>query len=89
MTELRVRKHLIPTFGAIRIAQLSSAHIKAHELRRKKDATNATVDRELELLLRALKLGTNGSLLRSCAFRKSKSSRNRMFARGFWSTTVI
>ena len=57
MTEQRVRKHLVPSFGAIRAAQLSSTHIKTYKLRRKRDAANATVNRELELLLRALKLG--------------------------------
>lgn len=57
MSEQRVRKHLIPAFGAVRAAQLSSTHIKAYKLRRKKDAANATVNRELELLQRALKLG--------------------------------
>jgi hypothetical protein len=57
MSEQRIRKHLIPAFGALRAAQLSSTHIKGYKLRRKKDAANATVNRELELLLRALKLG--------------------------------
>ena len=57
MSEQRVRKHLIPAFGAVRAAQLSSTHIKVYKLRRKKDAANATVNRELELLQRALKLG--------------------------------
>src|SRR5215471_8971770 len=58
MTEQRVRKNLAPAFGGFRAADLGTAHINAYVLKRPKDkAANATINRELELLLRAFRLG--------------------------------
>ncbi len=57
MTEKRVSKNLSPAFGCIRAADLSSKHINAYILKRKDEgAAAATINRELELLLRSFRL---------------------------------
>ena len=59
MTEKRIKKNLVPTFGEIRAADLSTTHINSYVLKRRKEgAANATINRELELLLRAFRLGS-------------------------------
>lgn len=56
--ELRVNKHLLPTFGDVRAAKLSSRHVREYIDRRHASAANATINRELALLRRAYKLGS-------------------------------
>jgi integrase len=55
--QTRNKLHLIPAFGDIRAAEFSTSHIKAYiRSRRKADATNATINRELAVLRRAFRL---------------------------------
>jgi len=62
--EIQVRKHLAPALGGIRIADLSSKDIESYRKLRKSQpghsgnqTSNATVNRELAVLRRALTLG--------------------------------
>jgi integrase len=58
-TESRVRLHLKPAFGDIRAADLGSQRIHTYIARRRESkAANATINRELESLKRALVLGS-------------------------------
>jgi integrase len=53
----RLRLHLVPAFGAVRATELSTTHVKAYTSKRlHAGAANATVNRELEAVERALKL---------------------------------
>ena len=55
--QTRNKLHLIPAFGEIRAAEFSSSHIKAYvRARRKNNAANATINRELAILGRAFRL---------------------------------
>ncbi len=56
--ERKVRLHVRPTFGAIRARKLTTTAVQEYIAQRQKDgAANATVNRELALLKRALNLG--------------------------------
>ena len=56
--ESRLTNHLIPAFGRIRAVDLSTHHIELYkERRRGQGASFSTVDRELEIVRRALRLG--------------------------------
>jgi len=53
----RMKLHLSPAFGSLRVAQLSTDQIKKYAARRlKAGAKNATINRELEVIERAIKL---------------------------------
>jgi integrase len=55
----RLSNHLRPAFAFIRAADLSTNHVKRYTAARlEAGAANATVNRELEILERALRLGT-------------------------------
>jgi integrase len=55
----RLRLHLVPAFGSVRAAELSTTHVKAYTAKRQRaGAANATINRELEAVERALKLAT-------------------------------
>jgi len=57
--ELRIAKHLRPSFGDLKAAKLSSHHIRSYmDIRKAAGASNATINRELSLLRRAFNLGT-------------------------------
>lgn len=56
--ECRIRKNLIPTLGEVRAAEFGTHHVKAYiRKRRREKVANATINRELELLQRAFRLG--------------------------------
>lgn len=55
--QLRIEKHLRQEFGDIRACKLTSRHIRDYIERRKKDAANATINRELAIVRRAYNLG--------------------------------
>jgi len=56
--EMRVRLHLRPAFGALQVRRLTTTGIQAYIAERQQDgAANATINRELALLKRALNLG--------------------------------
>jgi integrase len=55
--ELRVAKHLRPEFGDLAAGKLTSRHIRDYIERRKKEAANATINRELAIVRRAYNLG--------------------------------
>jgi integrase len=53
----RLKLHLSPAFGSLRAAQLSTDHIRKYAATRlKAGAKNATINRELEVVERAIKL---------------------------------
>lgn len=55
----RLKKHLRPAFDGIRVADFSTSYVKGYiAKRRSQGASNATVNRELEILERALRLGS-------------------------------
>src|SRR3954452_16098084 len=57
--ELRIAKHLRPSFGDLKAAKLSSHHIRSYmDGRKAARASNATINRELSLVRRAFNLGT-------------------------------
>jgi integrase len=57
--ESRLKKHLRPEFDDLRAAELSSNHIKRYQTRRRADgAANATINRELETVVRAFRLAS-------------------------------
>ncbi len=54
----RLNIHLIPFFGAIRAADFTTQHIKRYVAqRRREEAQNATINRELAIVRRAFRLG--------------------------------
>lgn len=55
--ELRVAKHLRPEFGDLAASKLTSRHIRDYIERRKQEAANATINRELAIIRRAYNLG--------------------------------
>jgi integrase len=55
--QLRIRKHLRPAMGDVTAAKLTSRHIREYVAKRKKDAANATINRELAIIRRAYNLG--------------------------------
>jgi integrase len=57
VAELRIKKHLLPTFGRIRACKLTSRNIRDYIESRKQAASNATINRELSILRRAYNLG--------------------------------
>jgi integrase len=55
----RLKLHLVPAFGAIRVSEFSTNHVKKYVANRlHAGAKNATINRELETVERALKLAT-------------------------------
>ena len=55
----RLKLHLVPAFGSVRAAELSTAQVKSYTAERlRAGAANGTVNRELEIVERALKLAT-------------------------------
>jgi len=57
--ESRLKNHLKPAFGEIRAAEFSTGYIKRYVTQRlKNEATNATINRELEIVERAFALGS-------------------------------
>lgn len=57
--ESRLKNHLRPAFGEIRAAEFSTGDIKRYVARRKReDASNATINRELETVERAFALAS-------------------------------
>lgn len=57
--EARFRLHILPAFGKRKAAQISSSMLKAYALQRlEQGAKQATVNRELELMRHAYKLGS-------------------------------
>jgi integrase len=53
-----LRSHLVPFFGEIRAADFTTQHIKRYVAqRRKEEAQNATINRELAIVRRAFRLG--------------------------------
>jgi len=55
----RIKKHLKSAFASIRAAELSTNHLKRYiNIRLQAEAAHATINRELEILERALRLGT-------------------------------
>ncbi len=55
----RLRLHVIPAFGSIRAAELSTTQVKVYTAKRlQAGAANAPINRELEAVERALKLAT-------------------------------
>jgi integrase len=55
--QTRNKLHLVPAFGEIRAAEFSSSHVKAYiRARRKAEAANASINRELAVLRRAFRL---------------------------------
>jgi len=76
----RIKKDLVPFFGHLRAADLMTRHIKAYKIKRRDEGlANATINRELELLQRAYRLGYEQNHRWCCVFPRSKGS---------WSTTV-
>ncbi len=58
MAELRIRLHLKPFFGNVRIPEINTPKIKAYtQLRLDEEAANGTINRELAILKRLLNLG--------------------------------
>ena len=56
--ECRIRKNLLPALGDARAADLGTQHIKRYKRQRRREGVaNATINRELELLQRAFRLG--------------------------------
>jgi integrase len=56
--ESRLRLHLLPAFADLRTADLGSDHVRRYvAMRLNQGAQNATINRELEILARALALG--------------------------------
>jgi len=57
--ESRLKKHLMPAFGEIRAAEFSTGNIKRYVARRRhEEATNATINREMEIVERAFALAS-------------------------------
>jgi integrase len=56
--QLRIEKHLRPAFGDLTAAKLTSKHIREYIEKRKREAANATINRELAIVRRAYNLGT-------------------------------
>jgi len=56
--QLRIEKHLRPAFGDITASKLTTKHIHEYIEKRKREAANATINRELAILRRAYNLGT-------------------------------
>lgn len=54
--ELRIAKHLRPQFGDVIASKLTSTHIRGYIEKRKSEAANATINRELALVRRAYNL---------------------------------
>lgn len=58
--EGRLRNHLVPAFGAVRAADFSTQHLKRYiAARRKEEAENATINRELAIVRRAFILASH------------------------------
>ncbi len=58
MAELRIRLHLRPFFGNIRVTEINTPRIKAYtKYRLDEGAANATINRDLTILKRMLNLG--------------------------------
>ena len=55
--QLRIEKHLRPAFGDVTAGKLTSKHIREYIEKRKKNAANATINRELAIVRRAYNLG--------------------------------
>jgi integrase len=55
--QLRIEKHLRPEFGGITAVKLTSKHIREYIEKRKREAANATINRELAIVRRAYNLG--------------------------------
>jgi integrase len=55
--QLRVEKHLRPEFGDLKANKLTSRYIREYIERRKREAANATINRELAIVRRAYNLG--------------------------------
>ncbi len=54
----RPNRHLVPMLGGIRVSEFSTSHIMRYlTMRLRAGATNATINRELEIVQRALALG--------------------------------
>jgi integrase len=62
----QVRLHLAPFFGRLRMAAITTAHVRRYILRRQREgARNATINRELSVLKRAFALALAAGTLRS------------------------
>jgi hypothetical protein len=56
--QVRLKKHLRPSFGSLPAARVGTVQVKTYiSKRRRAGAKNATINRELEILRRAFKLG--------------------------------
>jgi hypothetical protein len=55
--QLRVEKHLRPEFGDLTANKLTSRRVREYIERRKREAANATINRELAIVRRAYNLG--------------------------------
>jgi len=57
--KLRLKRHVKPAFGSLRVAELRTDHVRSYiKSRQRVGAANATVNRELAILRRALHLGS-------------------------------
>lgn len=57
--QLRVEKHLRPEFGDLTANKLTSRRVREYIERRKREAANATINRELAIVRRAYNLGVH------------------------------
>jgi integrase len=56
---IQLNKHLMPAFGKVRAAEFTTSHVTRYIAHRKREeAANATINRELAFLKRAFRLGT-------------------------------
>jgi integrase len=73
----RVKKHLLPFFGGMRAAAVTTLDVREFVLQRQeRGASNATINRELSILKRAYSLGIQAGLVANKPFIQMLPERN-------------
>jgi integrase len=83
--EARLRLHILPAFGKRKVAQITSGMLKRYAVQRKQEGAKvATVNRELELMRHAFKLGMQETPPKVVFLPKFPIAKERNTRQGFF-----